>query len=176
MGRDDTLLERMYGGTGPSPRSPAPRYGWGPALWICGLLILAAGSGLVAIAALTLGLWPTAAERELRAWGVVDSTRDIWLYHDDSAAGDGTSGCVAAGDELVRWEDRRVVGRVRVTGADIDVRLDQQALVVVEGHGGTVTCPFQLGEGADSFGDALRMAASRREERPWGPGRIDPRL
>lgn len=177
MARDDALLDRMYGAPGPSARPPAPsRYGWGPAAWICGLLVCAAGSGLVAIGALTLGLMPTTAERELRAWGVVEPGREIWLYHDDSPARDGSSGCAAAGDELVRWEGRRPVARVPITGADVDVRLGERALVTVRRDGVTVTCPFQLGEGADDFGDALRIGASRRVERPWGPGRTDPRL
>lgn len=177
MGRDDLLLDRLYGGSNTAGGAPVRgRYGWAPALWIFGLLCLAAASGLVSIIALTLGLWPSPLERELVSWGVVDAGQSIWLYHDHSASGDGSAGCAAAGDQLVRWEERRPVDRVTITGADIDVELGSRVLVRVSRDGRSVTCPFQLGEGADSFSDALRLAAARRVRQPWGPGRTDPRL
>lgn len=176
MGRDDRLLSRLYTrGRSPPPRRPGrPPYGIVPALWLVGLALLALSSAIVAVVALILAIRPSPLAAELRARGILAAGETPWLYHDHSPHADGSSGCVAAGDRLIRFDGPVETASVVLTGATITYHLGDRAWVIVRNGDTELVCPFGLGEGAQDFADVLRAAATRADRARWGPA--DPRL
>ena len=178
MGRNDQLLRRLYApGGGPSSATPGPpRYGILPALWLVGLVVFGLCSAIVAVGSLFLALRPSPMEQQLRATGIVGATERPWLFHDHSGARDGSAGCVAVDGRLVRFDGGAETARVDLHGADVAWGLGEQAWVQVRQGDVEVTCPFGLGEGADTFARLLRVAAARQLPPDSIGGPKDPRL
>lgn len=176
MARDDPRIARLYGDRGSRQPGPSgPRYGIVPALWVLGLWALGLGAAVLAVVALILALRRPPVEEQLHAWGILRPDEQVWLYHDHSARGDGSSGCVATVERVVRWDQRQVSGAVELPGADIDVDRATGVQVVVRQGERALDCPFEIGGDAQGFADALRLGAARQQREPWGPER-DPRL
>lgn len=82
------------------------------------------------------------------------------LYHDHSGLGDGSSGCMVTGGELVRWELWNEDGRVPIEGARVKTYGDESAPTVTVTLGeASVSCPFDEDEGGDRFARMLTAEA-----------------
>lgn len=155
------------------PSEPSNRIGKGMGLWAVFLLFLAcAGGGGVVVS--TFGLIePTAPEKQLIRWHVIQADDPVLAMHDDSANHDGTAGCAFLGDAVVRWDDKQPTGRVTVDGATVTIAPMPDRTVRIQNEGTTLTCPFAPGEGAQEFAAMIRARAEKPQQ--W-MGWVDPRV
>jgi hypothetical protein len=149
----------------------APKWAWGWAgVAYGGLLAIGAAGGLVG-AGWSLVQLQTIDPVEARVRQTVGlrSTETLRAWHDDSRAGDGSSGCALTDAAVVRVEQGRAVAHVPLAGAH--VRLVSSPLGVQVGE---VVCPFEPAEGAEWFASLTRAAVARAGRTSWRP--VDPRV
>jgi hypothetical protein len=111
MPRDAEHLRRLYG----EPPPPPPvrlTYGVVPALWIVGLLGMGAMSTAVALGSLWFAA--TSGPSPLERWEVVEPGEPELIVAPEDP--EGLSGCVITPSRVVRWEQQRPVGEVRMEG------------------------------------------------------------
>ncbi len=95
---------------------------------------------------------------ELKRSGVVREGEVLALYHDHSPMGDGSSGCVVAGENVVRWDEGTETGRVAIVGATVE---DRGSEVSVSLDGNELLCPFGEDEGGDRFAHMLEASSEQ---------------
>lgn len=97
---------------------------------------------------------------EMRRQGLLgpDTVPDV--YHDHSSLGDGSSGCMVVGPDLIRFELWKETARVTIEGARVTSYGDDVApTVTVTLDDATVSCPFDEDEGGDRFARMLTAEA-----------------
>lgn len=96
-------------------------------------------------------------------WDVLTPDERPVLYHDHSRKGDGSSGCVVVGGELVRWDDKAPTARMAIQGGQVVVEGDPEepTVVLVQGEQ-RLACPFGEDEGGDRFERMLSSEAALR--------------